>query len=273
MSHDYSKYLDEKKTMNKTLKRIIIIVILLAFIALVFSAVSKNAKKKAEAAKKMQATSQDFAVPVEVAKVVQESIIETLDTNGDIDGVEHINLFSDFPGKITKVMIREGDSVKKGQTLAMINRDVVVQRFEDYPIKSLINGIVGKVYLKHGETVSPAAPVISVVNVNQMKCTIKLIEKDLAKVKVGQTAEITVDSYPDTIFLGRVAEVSPVLDPMSRSAEVVLHINNTSYAKTPLKPGMYASVKIAIKKHEKVSLVPFSSVLTEDSGKKIYFCG
>lgn len=271
MSHDYSKYLDEKKTMNKTLKRIIIIVVLLAFIALIFSAVSKNAKKKAEAAKKMQATALSFAVPVEVVKIAQESVIETLDINGDIDGIEHINLFSDFPGKITRVVVKEGDLVRKGQTLAMINRDVVVQRFEDYPIKSLINGIVGKVYLKHGETVSPASPVISVVNVNHMKCTIQLIEKDLAKIKVGQRAEIVVDSYPDTIFLGRVAEVSPVLDPMSRSAEVIIHINNTLYPKTPLKPGMYAAVKVAIKTHEKSLLVPFSSVLTEDSGKKYIF--
>ncbi len=271
MSHDYSKYLDEKKTMNKTLKRIIVIVILLAFIALIVSAVSKNAKKKAEAAKKMQASSQNFAVPVEVAKITQESVIETLDTNGDIDGIEHINLFSDYPGKMTRVVVREGDEVRKGQTLASINRDVVVQRFEDYPIKSLINGIVGKVYLKHGETVSTVAPVISVVNINQMKCTIKLIEKDLAKIKLGQRAEITVDSYPHIVFVGKVAEISPVLDPMSRSAEIILHINNTLYPKTPLKPGMYAAVKIAIKTHEKNLLVPFSSVLTEDSGKKYIF--
>jgi len=168
--------------------------------------------------------------------------------------------------------VQEGQAVSKGQTLAMMNQDVVVKRFADYPIKTLIGGIVAKIFLKPGETVSPALPVITVENIHRVKAIAKISEKNLSRIKVGNTVEISADGYPGQIFTGKINEISPVLDAMSRSAEVTILVDNYKYPKTPLKPGMYSEVKIIVKIWENQLLIPYSSVLKDaNTGENYVF--
>lgn len=261
---EFDKYFQEKPKKHKTLKRFILIILLLAIVLLIAFRITQSASKKAEAARKQALLAQKTAIPVEVQKITQEVFRETIESNGDIEGIETINLFSDYAGKIIKVYVYEGQRVSKGQTVALMNRDVVVQRFEDYPIKALINGIVGKINLKDGETVTTSSPVMSIVNVNTVKCITKIVEKDLNKVKKNKEVLIRVDAYPNVVFKGYVSEISPVLDPLSRASEVTVLVSNSKYPNTPLRPGMYASAQILVGELPNSLLVPFSSVLEDE---------
>lgn len=267
---EFEKYYSEKTGMSKKKKRIILIIILLVLAVIIVLRIGSSMKKKAEAAKKQALLSQKAALPVEVQKIVLEPFTEMIETHGDIQGVESVNLFSDYSGKIIKVFVEEGQSVRKGQTLATMNRDVVVQRFEDFPIKALISGIVGKIYLKAGETVTSSLPIMSVVNIQSVKCIAKIVEKELGRIKKKAHALVRVDSYPGITFKGEVSEISPVLDQLSRSSEVTILIPNYKYAKTQLLPGMYAKVDIILGEIPKTLLVPYSSILSDDDKTYIF---
>ena len=269
--YDYSKYLDENKKMNKKLKWGLIIGISFLLIFLVGRGIKKAGIAKAEKAKMALEAAKKAAVPVEVQKITKETVQILIDTNGDIEGTEKITLYSDYPGKLLDVYVREGQSVSKNQTVAVMNRDVVVQRFENSPIKTLISGVVGKVFLDPGETLSTVTPVMTVENTYQVNCIAQIVDTDLAKISKKDKALLTVDSYPDTVFEGTIEEISPVLDPLSRSGQVKILVPNYKYKNTPLKPGMFASVKIIVGEMKNTLLVPYSSVIEGENNDFFIF--
>ncbi|MBI5701371.1 efflux RND transporter periplasmic adaptor subunit [Candidatus Saganbacteria bacterium] len=70
-----------------------------------------------------------------------------------------------------------------------------------------------------------------------------IYENEMGKVKVGSFVEVDTVAYPGEIFSGKIAAVSPVLDPMTRSLKARAEVSNPGHK---LKPGMYANAVINI---------------------------
>lgn len=75
-------------------------------------------------------------------------------------------------------------------------------------IFSPINGYVLSDNVQGGEYVSPGTPVVTVANLYDVWLRAYVDEKDLGKIKLGQTVKISVDSYPDKVYLGKVTFIS-----------------------------------------------------------------
>jgi len=91
-----------------------------------------------------------------------------------------------------------------------------------------------------------------------------IFEQDLALVRQGQAAKITVNAYPGQVFTGTVAFVYPTVTPETRTAKVRIELANSGGV---LKPAMYASVELlAGGPKAKALAVPDSAVL--DSGTR-----
>lgn len=82
---------------------------------------------------------------------------------------------------------------------------------------------------------------------------------DLARVKVGAAADIVLSYLPGRTFKGRVAFVSPVLDPETRTAEVRIEVSNTPAL--DLKPEMFATVTIKAATGGPVVAVPEQALI------------
>jgi RND family efflux transporter MFP subunit len=102
---------------------------------------------------------------------------------------------------------------------------------------------------------------------DQVKVVINVIEKDLPKIKKGQSAEIQVDAYPGKNFSGKVSLVNPVLDPQTRSAQVEITLSNPRHL---LKPGMFAEVKIIERIEKDAILIPRYALLEASSTSKVF---
>jgi Cu(I)/Ag(I) efflux system membrane fusion protein len=91
-----------------------------------------------------------------------------------------------------------------------------------------------------------------------------VFEQDLAQIRPGQSAKITVQAYPGRVFEGRVAFVYPTLNAQTRTAKVRIEVPNPDLL---LKTDMYATVEIAAPVETATVLaVPDSAVL--DTGAK-----
>jgi Cu(I)/Ag(I) efflux system membrane fusion protein len=91
-----------------------------------------------------------------------------------------------------------------------------------------------------------------------------VFEQDLAQVRSGQSATITVQAYPGRVFEGRVAFVYPTVNAQTRTAKVRIEVPNPELL---LKTDMYATVEIAAPAESAaVLVVPGSAVL--DTGTK-----
>jgi HlyD family secretion protein len=75
-------------------------------------------------------------------------------------------------------------------------------------IASPINGVVLEKNLEIGEIAFPGTPVLTVADVQETWIKIYVNEKEMGRVKLGQKAVITVDSFPDKKFAGTVVSIS-----------------------------------------------------------------
>jgi cobalt-zinc-cadmium efflux system membrane fusion protein len=82
-------------------------------------------------------------------------------------------------------------------------------------------------------------------------------ENDLAKVQVGETAEIRLNAYPNQAFTGRISNVLPILDPTIRTAKVRIEVRNPGM----MRVGMFVSATFRGQKKETHTVVPASAIV------------
>jgi RND family efflux transporter MFP subunit len=137
-------------------------------------------------------------------------------------------------------------------------------------ISSPVSGFVGKRALDPGAWVTPNSAFISVVDIDIVRLVANIVEKDLRRINSGMKADVAVDAYPGEHFVGRIAHVAPVLDPSTRTAQIEVEIENSSFR---LKPGMYAKVSFTVEHKENVLVVPANSVVDASGKKGVYVPG
>ena len=114
-------------------------------------------------------------------------------------------------------------------------------------IKSPVDGIVISKAVEVGQTVAASFSTPELFSVaedlTKMQIEASVVEADIAKVKDGQTARFTVDSYNDEYFYGKVVQVRNEAVTTSNvvTYTVVIEIDNSALK---LKPGMTANVEI-----------------------------
>lgn len=215
---------------------------------------------------------EEAAVPVKVMQVKLKDIQATLDYVGDIKAQDEAEVFPKVSGKIVEKLKEDGAVVNKEDIIAYIDRDEIGFSYEKAPVESPLAGIVGRIYVDKGTTVTPETAVALVVDIDLVKIELDIPEKYLPKVSLGQTAQTNVDAYPDKVFTGKVTKISPVVDLDTRTAPIEIIIPNKEYF---LKPGMFARVKLVIEEHKDVPVIlkeailgDYVYVVTADVAKK-----
>jgi HlyD family secretion protein len=125
-------------------------------------------------------------------------------------------------------------------------------------ITSPVNGFVAKRNVDPGAFVSQQTPVADVVDITRVRLVANVVEKDLKELESGNDARVEVDAFPGEKFSGRIARVSPVLDPATRTAPIEIEIPNPTFR---LKPGMYARVGITTQTKKEALVLPSSAVV------------
>jgi RND family efflux transporter MFP subunit len=119
-----------------------------------------------------------------------------------------------------------------------------------------------------GGAVAPQIPLLNIADIGQIKVVVNIVEKDIPKIRNGQAAKITVDSYPDVSFYGKVATINQALDRMTRTVAVQIVVDNEKHL---LKPGMFAKVKLYVLSKRNVMVVPVESVMETAGGGSYVF--
>ena len=139
-------------------------------------------------------------------------------------------------------------------------------QLKDATITAPISGIIGKRYFEVGDMAVPSKPVVSIVQMDRVKIALDATEEDLGRLAIGQKTEVQVRSYPGEVFVGKVQKISPILDPVTRLAEVEVLIPNPDHK---LKPGMYAEAEITTGILDNAIVVPRYCVIESTSLRTI----
>jgi membrane fusion protein (multidrug efflux system) len=135
-------------------------------------------------------------------------------------------------------------------------------------ISSPVEGTLTIRSVEVGNMVTNNLVVFSVADFDPLLARIRIPEKNIGKVAVGQGARIQVESAPGKIFEGRVKMISPVVNPESGTIKVTIEIPGGG--SELLRPGMFASIYIITETHENALVIPKKSLVLEGEGNQIF---
>lgn len=208
-------------------------------------------------------------------------IRQVISTTGTVEPQNRLQIKPPIGGRIEEILVREGEKVKAGQTLAWMSSteraallDAALSRGPDqvaywkdaYKATPLIAPIDGEVIVRAfepGQTVTAADAVL--VLSDRLIVNAQVDETDIGKVKVGQDAVVSLDAYPDVKVASKVSHIS-------YESKVV---NNVTIYEVDVLPnevpavfrsGMSAVVEIVERQKKGVLRVPVAAV-TRKRGK------
>lgn len=109
---------------------------------------------------------------------------------------------------------------------------------------------------------------MQIADLSKMKVTVQVGEKDIAKIAVGQSANVTYPAFPDIVSQGTVTAIASVANSDAANGgggNVTFNVDILIEAPDArLKPGMTAEVSVVTEKLDDVVMVPTMALMTED---------
>ena len=178
-------------------------------------------------------------------------------------------------------IVTQKDVAESGLKQAKAALDMAKTQMGYAEVTAPISGYVSNLAYRIGDMSTPQKPFASIHQTKTVKININVTESDLGYIAEGQRTEIRVNTYPDVVFEGRVKTVSPVIDPMTRTAKVEIIADNNDGR---LKPGMFARVNIITHENDNALTVdkaatfkqtilkPYGKNLRDDRVVETYSC-
>ena len=155
---------------------------------------------------------------------------------------------------------------------------------EKHDVVSPLDGVVTNLPVRLGETVVPgvqnsaASAVMTIADMSLITAEVKVDETDIVNLKIGQTAEVTIDAVPDRKFSGRVIEIGNTA--ILRSTGQVASSSATSSTEAKdfkvvvaldeppdtIRPGLSCTAKIVTATRKEVLNIPIQALTVRTQG-------
>src|SRR5438045_4659962 len=112
----------------------------------------------------------------------------------------------------------------------------------------------------------PDTRLYTVADLSEIWVLAQVFQNDAGKIKPGDPAEVTVDTYPGRTFAGRVDYILPQVDMRTRTLPVGMVLSNTGLK---LRPGMYVNVRVK-RSLGRQSVVPASAIFHSGTRNLIF---
>jgi RND family efflux transporter MFP subunit len=130
----------------------------------------------------------------------------------------------------------------------------------DTEIRAPFAGYISARPVAAGEYVATSTTIATILRITPIKLELRIPETYSASVKLGLSVDASVSGYPSRTFTGRVTALNPQVDTASRTFTAEIEFPNTDLA---LKPGMFATARVALPGNTRGIYVPRRAVLTD----------
>ncbi|MCL2381064.1 MAG: efflux RND transporter periplasmic adaptor subunit [Treponema sp.] len=201
-----------------------------------------------------------IAATVRITPVVRDTIENSVMLNGDVLAVNQVSLFPTVGGRITETLFAVGESVSQGTVVAFVDPSRPGQIYSASPVVSTIGGTVLSVPVQRGDTVSPQTPVYVVGDLSTLMVETFVPERFSNAARRGLSAQVRLEALPGETFIAAVDELSPVLDPASRTLRIRLRFSGTTDPR--IRAGMFATVTLVTNARHDTLIIPRGTVLS-----------
>ena len=161
---------------------------------------------------------------------------------------------------------RKNALARSGLEAARVRLDQAKLARDRAVITAPFSGVVDEVSTAAGSRVGAGEELATVVSLSSMRVEANVLEHDLPLIRQGGKAIVTTAAEPDKEIIGRIAAVLPLVDSTTRAGRVIVSLPNPG----PLRPGMYADVRLESSRLPNEVIVPASAVL-EREGRPLVF--
>lgn len=134
-------------------------------------------------------------------------------------------------------------------------------------ITSPINGFVTARYTDPGSVATPGQPILNLVILRKVWVTVPIPEEVSRRVYPGQPVNITFDAIPGRTFTGKISEINPSADPLSRQFAARIVLDNPQ---SLIKPGMFARITLSTERIPNAVVVPREAVQQGPDGTTVF---
>jgi membrane fusion protein, macrolide-specific efflux system len=252
---------------NKKIKIIFIMLVLAAAAGIVAAFVFRRPKTNGEKA-------------VEVNPAI-DNIQTIISVTGTVYPKNRLEVKPPVNGRIESILVKEGERVKAGQPLALMSSteraalldaargqgDESLKYWQDvYKAIQLFSPIDGEVIVattQPGQTVTTSDAVI--VLSDQLIVRAQVDETDIGKIKVGQSARLSLDAYPDDKINAKVEHIYYESETVNN---VTVYIVDLIPESVPafFRSGMNASIDFITEDKKDILTVPVGVIIKENEG-------
>ena len=136
----------------------------------------------------------------------------------------------------------------------------------DLTINSPVSGYITEYNALPNMYVEPSTRLYTVADLSRVWVYAQVFQDDVSRIRPGDTAQITVDSYPGRIFTGQIEEILPQVDMATRTVRVRIEIANPGLK---LKPGMFVNVDVKASLGRQL-IVPASAVFQTGTRQLVF---
>jgi membrane fusion protein (multidrug efflux system) len=165
------------------------------------------------------------------------------------------------------ISTEEFDRVRSDYETQKVARDLAKMQLEYTTLRAPISGVVSTRHIKVGNMIGQNEPAFRVTDFDPLRAVIHVPERELNKLREGQSATLRFDALPGEVFSGRVKLISPTVDPETGTFRAIVEVRDPS---RQVKPGMFGRVRIQYDQRENTLLIPKQAVLEEDDESAVF---
>ena len=168
-------------------------------------------------------------------------------------------------GNLPEVKLIEAESdLQRAKSATAIARKNVA----DCTLRSPADGVVGKRSVDPGMTALPNITSITVVRIGRVFADVSVSEREIASIRKGEKATVSIAALDDASFDGSVEEIGVLADPLARTYRIRIGVVNTTRA---IRPGMTCDVRVEQAGRGRGVVVGGPAVMVDEAGRHYVF--
>jgi RND family efflux transporter MFP subunit len=144
--------------------------------------------------------------------------------------------------------------------------NIAKKNLEDCTLIAPRDGVVSFINYDVGDNASRGSSVIVVADYSKIILRVGLVDHDITKVQIGQSAAVYIDDI-DRVYTGKVIGAGSLADDKTGAYPVRIEIDNSAGL---IKPGMFGRAKLTLEHYAKAKVVPLDTLVLRGENKGLY---
>ena len=183
--------------------------------------------------------------------------------NGDVLTSSQVSIYPTMAGKLIELRVGDGDRIRAGQVVAMVDPSRPGDSYFANPVTSTVSGVVMSVPVHSGDTLQTTSVICVVGNLADLRVETYVPERYSVTMHRGLPAQVRFEAMPGEAFAAEVDELSPVLDPASRTLRIRLRLlpDRDGRVDSRILAGMFATISLVTSSRVDVPVIPREALI------------